>query len=120
MEGQDSEPCSGIYSRGLHCVTVLIGVFDKTTSLPIIGELRTVSAHTIIHIHCLYRHVHIYSSCLCVCSIYMKLGGLVLIDGFLIVTMWIVCMRICTHTVHASLSCHSSLNSWLMAAHNNV
>ena len=61
VEGQDSEPCSGIYSRGLHCVTVLIGVFDKTTSLPIIGELCTVSAHAIIHIHCLYRHVRIYS-----------------------------------------------------------
>ena len=37
--GRDSEARSGIHSCGLQCVTVLIGVFDKTTSQPIMGEL---------------------------------------------------------------------------------
>lgn len=40
VEGRDSESRSGIHSGGLQCVTVLIGVFDKATTLPIIGELN--------------------------------------------------------------------------------
>ena len=40
VAGQDHhEALSGVYPRGLQAVTVLIGVFDVVTKLPILGRL---------------------------------------------------------------------------------
>lgn len=59
--GHESESCSGIHSCGLQCVTVLIGVFDKTTSQPIMGELGT---NTCNYTHTLPVIVYTYYVCL--------------------------------------------------------
>ena len=40
IHGQHSDPTQGVYSSGLHTVTVLIGVFLKSTGEPIAGVIN--------------------------------------------------------------------------------
>ena len=38
MHGTDGEASTnGLYTHGLQCVTVLIGMFDRSTGLPLLG-----------------------------------------------------------------------------------
>ncbi|XP_007888343.1 inositol polyphosphate 1-phosphatase [Callorhinchus milii] len=36
----DEKPTDGIYAKGLQCVTILIGVYDRNTGLPIMGVIN--------------------------------------------------------------------------------
>lgn len=36
----DALPVAGLYSQGLQCVTVLIGVYDLQTGLPVMGVMN--------------------------------------------------------------------------------
>lgn len=36
----DEKPTDGIYAKGLQCVTILIGVYDRNTGLPVMGVIN--------------------------------------------------------------------------------
>lgn len=40
MRGVTGSSSDGLYSQSIHCVTTLVGVFDRTTGKPLIGVIN--------------------------------------------------------------------------------
>lgn len=45
VQGTVSFPDNGIYPYGIHCVTVLVGVFDRMSGEPLIGVINQPFCH---------------------------------------------------------------------------